>query len=88
MFGFWVIVSLSSNLVTLGHKSAGEEIICAADVEACADGSYVARDPKNQCKFKACPKSNAKPPVHLENCAPDSMADKSKCEDSATPSKP
>lgn len=74
--------------MALGHSSKGDEIICAADVEACEDGSYVARDPKNQCKFKACPASTSKPPVPLETCSPDSASDKSNCESSATPKKP
>lgn len=30
-------------------------IFCAADVFACSDGSFVARDPRNGCKFKPCP---------------------------------
>jgi len=29
--------------------------VCPADVKACPDGSFVSRDPKNDCKFKRCP---------------------------------
>jgi len=29
--------------------------VCAADVKQCADGSFVSRDPTNDCQFKACP---------------------------------
>lgn len=30
-------------------------LICAQDVKKCPDGSYVSRDPKNNCEFNACP---------------------------------
>jgi hypothetical protein len=29
--------------------------VCATDVKQCADGSFVSRDPTNDCQFKACP---------------------------------
>lgn len=54
-----------------------ELMFCAADAKACPDGSYVARDPKNDCKFKACPGEKPKedgthgivpPPIKLEKC--------------------
>jgi hypothetical protein len=40
--------------------------VCGADVSKCPDGSFVSRDPKNNCKFKACPT----PPscYDLESC--------------------
>ena len=28
---------------------------CTADVKECADGSYIGRDPENNCKFEKCP---------------------------------
>jgi len=28
---------------------------CAADVKQCPDGSYVSRNPANDCAFDACP---------------------------------
>jgi hypothetical protein len=28
---------------------------CAADVRQCADGSFVSRDPVNNCAFNPCP---------------------------------
>ncbi|WP_026177440.1 hypothetical protein [Thiobacillus denitrificans] len=31
---------------------------CAADVKQCADGSYVSRNPDNDCAFDACPGAN------------------------------
>ncbi|RYZ98383.1 MAG: hypothetical protein EOP11_20770 [Proteobacteria bacterium] len=30
-------------------------VVCSSEVSACPDGSSVARDPENSCKFKACP---------------------------------
>lgn len=32
-----------------------ERIVCTADVMECPDGSYVSRDPDNNCEFMACP---------------------------------
>jgi hypothetical protein len=32
-----------------------EPKLCSADVLVCPDGSYVARDPDNNCAFKPCP---------------------------------
>merc|ERR1711937_842195 len=32
-----------------------EDIMCAADVQECSDGSFVSRDPTNDCEFPACP---------------------------------
>ncbi|MBI2108547.1 hypothetical protein HYT54_05465 [Candidatus Woesearchaeota archaeon] len=29
--------------------------VCAADVQQCNDGTYVSRDPANNCNFRACP---------------------------------
>ena len=29
--------------------------VCTADVQQCPDGSYVSRDPANNCNFKPCP---------------------------------
>ncbi|MBI2108548.1 hypothetical protein HYT54_05470 [Candidatus Woesearchaeota archaeon] len=31
------------------------EPVCAADVQQCNDGTYVSRDPANNCNFRACP---------------------------------
>lgn len=35
--------------------SEGNDLYCTEEVKQCADGSYVARDSKNNCKFRACP---------------------------------
>jgi hypothetical protein len=32
-------------------------VMCPADVQACADGSYVSRNPARGCAFEACPAS-------------------------------
>ncbi|MEW6590216.1 MAG: hypothetical protein AB1418_04180 [Pseudomonadota bacterium] len=32
-----------------------EPVVCPADVQACPDGSFVARDPDNGCVFRPCP---------------------------------
>lgn len=36
-------------------EMSAEPIVCPADVQACPDGSFVARDPDNGCVFRACP---------------------------------
>lgn len=35
-----------------------EDIMCAADVQECSDGSFVSRDPANGCEFPACPSAD------------------------------
>merc|ERR1712078_737685 len=35
-----------------------EDIMCAADVQECSDGSFVSRDPTNDCAFPACPSAD------------------------------
>merc|ERR1712078_660454 len=35
-----------------------EDIMCAADVQECSDGSFVSRDPSNDCAFPACPSAD------------------------------
>lgn len=37
-----------------------EDRVCPADVQECKDGSFVARDPQNHCKFKPCPEEKPK----------------------------
>jgi predicted small lipoprotein YifL len=32
-----------------------EPIVCPEDVKACADGSFVSRDPARRCVFRPCP---------------------------------
>lgn len=41
-------------------RMQGEPAFCPADVQECKDGSFVARDPENQCKFKPCPEAQTK----------------------------
>jgi hypothetical protein len=35
--------------------NVSEEVYCTSDMKACPDGSYVSRDPENDCEFNACP---------------------------------
>lgn len=39
---------------TGGDQNQG--VACAQDAKQCPDGSYVSRDPSNNCNFKECPK--------------------------------
>lgn len=36
---------------------AVDNIYCTQDVKQCSDGSYVSRDPKNNCEFRECPRT-------------------------------
>ena len=36
-----------------------EPIFCTQDVQECPDGSYVGRNPDNNCEFFACPEANS-----------------------------
>jgi len=39
----------------------GGEVVCADDVEECSDGSYVSRNPDNDCEFDRCPPEPPEP---------------------------
>merc|ERR1711904_401699 len=41
--------------IYISKDSEDEDIMCAADVQECSDGSFVSRDPTNDCAFPACP---------------------------------
>merc|ERR1711904_551497 len=44
--------------VYISKDSEDEDIMCAADVQECSDGSFVSRDPSNDCAFPACPSAD------------------------------
>ena len=48
---FVIITSCSETEFT---KEELEQIVCTADVYECPDGSFVGRDPMNNCEFKEC----------------------------------
>ena len=53
---FLILVFFSSIVfVYADEDSNSSEKVCSADVKKCSDGSYVARDPENNCQFKKCP---------------------------------
>jgi hypothetical protein len=35
------------------------DTVCSQEVKSCPDGSYVGRNPADECKFKPCPGSAA-----------------------------
>ncbi len=56
---FIIIALLSLLLITSCSqteftKEELEQIVCTADVYECPDGSFVGRDPMNNCEFKEC----------------------------------
>merc|ERR1712224_444132 len=46
-----------------------EDIMCAADVQECSDGSFVSRDPANDCAFPACPSAETNTDENVESSA-------------------
>ncbi len=50
---FAVLAVLISLMALLGCVE--EERDCAADVMECPDGTFVSRNPKNNCEFYECP---------------------------------
>jgi len=62
-YSFWAILFFSSILVAMSFGSREERpdeeiVICAMDVKECSDGSFVSRDPKNDCQFFDCPEGD------------------------------
>lgn len=41
--------------------SSYKQKVCANDVKECSDGSFVSRDPNNNCSFKQCPQQESTP---------------------------
>jgi hypothetical protein len=41
-----------------GSSASSGGINCSSDVKQCWDGSFVARNPENRCRFDKCPKRN------------------------------
>jgi hypothetical protein len=37
------------------NTGMGDDLVCAADVNECPDGSFVSRDSTNNCEFSPCP---------------------------------
>jgi hypothetical protein len=35
------------------------DTVCSQEVKSCPDGSYVGRNPADQCRFKPCPTTTA-----------------------------
>ncbi len=57
-----VYVGLAIVCLLIGISCAKEtktadtnDVVCALDAKLCPDGTYVARDPNNNCEFKPCP---------------------------------
>ena len=51
-------------------KRSGD-IVCTDDVKACPDGSYVSRNPDNNCEFDACDSGEMSQDCHSDSgCAP------------------
>ncbi len=51
--------------------SRSQGIVCTADVKACSDGSYVSRNPDNNCEFDPCSSGEISGECNSDNgCAP------------------
>ena len=55
LFSLLLITSCSQ---TEFSKEELEQIVCTADVYECPNGSFVGRDPMNNCEFKECEEDN------------------------------
>ncbi len=44
-------------LILLASSCTNNSTFCAQDVKLCEDGTYVSRDPTNNCEFKSCPET-------------------------------
>jgi hypothetical protein len=53
--------------MTCNQTSPDELLSCTLDVQECADGSFVGRDPANGCSFFSCPSEEED--VNCETCA-------------------
>lgn len=57
---FLAVLIFIGLLVAMGkapkkEKSESDVKFCTMDVKECSDGSFVSRDPENNCEFKKCP---------------------------------
>ncbi len=55
IFTAFRLYQLRQQPVAPNVPSSEPKAACLADVKQCPDGSYVARDPNNNCAFKPCP---------------------------------
>lgn len=58
LFFVWILLSSCEQQTTKEEtalEKSDDAIFCAADVQECPGGSFVARDPENDCAFKKCP---------------------------------
>ncbi|MEM0359842.1 MAG: hypothetical protein QXK06_00715 [Candidatus Diapherotrites archaeon] len=46
-------------------KKTNQPLNCTQDVKKCDDGSYVSRDPYNNCEFKPCPTTSQNTPIEI-----------------------
>lgn len=61
-----IVVLLGALLANGCTTTKGKEpILCPADAKACPDGSFVGRDPNNNCEFKLCPPEPEKQPKDI-----------------------
>lgn len=44
-----------------------EAVACTQDAKQCPDGSFVGRDPKNNCEFTTCPTQTSNAPIQKSN---------------------
>lgn len=61
LFLFTIILAFVSVGILLSQnnsKGRGSDTACTMDAKVCDDGSYVGRNPNNNCEFFDCPSSN------------------------------
>lgn len=50
-------INTPASVSALGNSEQEEAVFCTQDVKECPDGSYVGRDPQNNCEFFSCPEA-------------------------------
>ncbi len=69
------IISLTFLLTACDNNKhlpkGSSNIVCTTEVKACSDGSYVSRNPDNNCEFDPCPTGEISQKCHTASgCNP------------------
>jgi len=53
-----VLLAVAGGYFYINSPDSGDGVVCAADVQECSDGSFVSRNPNNNCEFFTCSAGN------------------------------
>jgi hypothetical protein len=78
-----IVVFISILALSATTDDEDDMIMCPMDAKECDDGSYVSREPKNNCEFAPCPsESKSKPEASPDTNTPE-KTDQEKLEEKA-----